>query len=173
MSRRLAILTALTAHMQGLAPSNGYVNDLSEPGRVLRGRNLIGEEARRNGPLLSFLEAPRPDLAVYAGSWDEMRKDAWTLLLQGIVEDDIENPTDPAHIFVDEVERHLSRLIATKPSGSPKYPEEFLLGGLIADLQIAPPVVRPPEKGISASAFFFLPVRVGVAVQTGAVFVAP
>lgn len=173
MSRRLAILIALTEHMKGLKPSNGYVNDLSQPGRVIRGRNLIGEEARSNGPLLSFLEAPRPDVASYAGSWEEMRKDAWTLLLQGIVEDDIENPTDPAHVLADEVERHLSRMIASKSSGSPKYPEEFLLGGLITELQIAPPVVRPPEKGISAAAFFFLPVRVGVAVQTGAVFVAP
>lgn len=162
---RLAILQALTAHLERITPGAGYQHDLS--GKVFRGMNLIGAD-RRDLPALSILEAPRPDIAIFAGDWSEMRYDQWTLLIQGMAQDDKRNPSDPAYYLCADVEQQLSRITATRPAtGNPAYPQEHLLGGLITGLELAPPVVRPPEDKVSTTAFFFLPVRVGVAVDTG------
>lgn len=166
--KRLLILQRLTEHLECLVPANGYEHNLS--GRVSRGRVVIGDEHVRTStdPIISILESPRPDLASYTGEWGEMRKDNWTLLLQGLVRDDPLNPTDPAYRLVAEVELHLSRLVAARTeTGKPLYPNEHLLGGVITSLEIAAPVVRPPEKGVSNTAFFYLPLRVGIAGNIG------
>lgn len=169
---RLAILQRLTEHFEALTPVNGYTSDLT--GRVIRGRIVIGTEEASGGklPLLSILESPRPELATYTGEWGSMRSEYWTLLLQGLVRDDGRHPTDPAYILAAEVEEHLARIVDVRPeTGKPKYPNEHLLGGLITGLDIAPPVVRPPEQGVAASAFFYLPVRVGIAGKIGQPYV--
>lgn len=167
---RLAILIALTEHLKTITPANGYTNDLSEA--VFRGRNLLGADLRER-PMVTILEAPRPDIAVYTGEWGDQRLDHWTLLVQGVADDDKKNPSDPAYYLCAEVEQHLTRIIDVRPeTGSPRYPDIHLLGGLITDLQIAPPVVRPPEDRVSTSAFFFLPLRLGVAVGTGQPYTA-
>lgn len=167
---RLAILQALTLHLEGITPANGYTSDLTKA--VFRGRNLVGADLKHR-PALSILEAPRPDIAVFTGEWNDVRKDEWTLLIQGMAEDDKRNPSDPAYYLCAEVEQHLSRIIGVRPqTGRPLYPDVHLLGGLITSLEIAPPVVRPPEDRVSATAFFFLPLRVGVAGETGQPYTA-
>jgi hypothetical protein len=170
---RLDILKALTTHLQGVNPDNGYAYDLRN--KVYRGRPLLGADAVNKDelPVVTLMESPRPDLATYTGEWEAVRHDQWTLLLQGLVRDDKINPTDHAYDLCAEVEMHLARIIAVKRStGSPLYPLEHLLGGRIASLEIAPPVVRPPEVGISASAFFYLPMRLGVVVDSANPFAA-
>lgn len=161
---RLAILMALTEHLKGITPGNGYDHDLSQS--VYRGRNILGADVRER-PILSILEAPRPDIAIYTGEWEAWRAESWTLLIQGISRDDKYNPSDSAYYLCADVEKHLGRLVSVRSqTGSPAFPDEHLLGGLITGLQVAPPVVRPPEDRVSASAFFFLPLRIGVAVDT-------
>lgn len=162
---RLAILTALTNHLSEITTDNGYEFDLTD--RVYRGRNLLGADIRgQNLPILSILESPRPDIAMYAAEETNWRWDQWVVLIQGLIEDDKRNPSDKAYYLCAAVERHLGRLVEVRrETGRPKYPDEHLLGGLITGLEIAPPVVRPPEDSISASAFFFLPLRLGVAVE--------
>lgn len=162
---RLAILMALTDHLKQITPANGYAFDLSEA--VFRGRNLIGADIKQH-PMLSILEAPRPDFAVYTDEWGAVRRDQWTILIQGMADDDKQNPSDNAYYLCAAVEAQLARLIDTRRgTGSPLYPQEHLLGGLITSLDIAPPVVRAPEDRVSTSAFFFLPLRLGVAVEIG------
>jgi hypothetical protein len=150
--KRLAIIMALQEHLAGIAKADGYNYDLFD--KVLRGR---------------IVEAPRPDLAVYTGEWSDIRKDHWTLLIQGIVNDDFTaNTTDDAYYMAQDVERRLQRLIAVKPgTGAPMFPDEHLLGDKITSVEIAPPVVRPPEAGVSTKSFFYLPVRLGVALKIG------
>lgn len=158
---RLLILQRLSAQLETITPVNGYAYNLA--GNVYRGRTHFGVETPL--PAISILESPHPDIAVYAGQhWDAMC-DQWTLLLQGFVDNDLENPTDPAYYLYAEVVRCLSRVIATRAAtGTPAYPDEHLLGKLITSLEIAPPVVRPPDDGQSSRAFFFLPLRLSVAV---------
>jgi hypothetical protein len=166
--KRLRIMKALQAHLAGINRIDGYNFDLA--GKVLRNRIIIGvQDLGDQLPLVSIVEAPRADLAIYTGEWEQIRKDNWTLLLQGVVKDDFTpNTEDDAYYLCQDVERRLTRLIQTKPgTGRPLYPDEHLLGGIITGVEIAPPVIRPPEAQVSADAFFYLPVRLGVAVQIG------
>jgi hypothetical protein len=170
MPKRLAVLIALCDHLKKITPTNGYESDLSEA--VFRGRSIIGAERPPN-PMISIIEAPRPDVALFGGERKELRHDQWTLLIQGTSDDDKTNPSDSAYHLCAEVEMQLARINATRSeTGSPLYPQEWMLGGLISSLEIAPPVVRPPEDRVSASAYFFLPIRLGVAVETGRPYTA-
>ena len=162
---RLLILQRLQALLEG--PLVFKEQPLPMEGKVFRGRNILGDESA--GQSLSILEAPRPDFAYFAGEEKMMRKDKLTLLIQGRTPDDKLNPCDNAYYLCAAVEERLNRVIAERSAGRDGglYPEHYLLGNLITDMEVAPPVVRPPEDKVSSSAFFFLAVRVGIAGEIG------
>lgn len=170
-SQRLAVLKALTAHLKGITPANGYVAatwgvdyDLSTS--VFRGRSLFGEGDPL--PLVSILESPRSDAGLFAGEGNRARKEEWSLLIQGWAADDVANPTDPAYGLMDVVEHRLLRLTAVSTtSGDEIYPGEYLLGRSVADVAILPGVVRPPMEQVSSKAFFYLPVRITLVRASG------
>lgn len=164
--KRLAALLAMQALLARIAIADGGAFDMS--GKVFINRILIGADINANPPAIAIVEAPRPDFAHFAGENNIMRSDAWTLLIQGIVADDRTAATnnDPYYLCQD-VENMLLRISATKGSGSPTWPSDYLLGGMITSIEIAPPVIRPPEAQVSSSAFFYLPIRVGIAVKIG------
>ena len=163
--KRLLVLQRLTTLLeQTTYEFNGQ--QLSLKGAVFRGRNLIGEESKP-WPAVSILESPQPDTPFFAGTERVASSDRWTLLLQGIAENDMLNPSDAAYYLYAAVELQLHKIIATKSSGSPAFPEHHLLGSSITGLETFPPVVRPPDDKASAAAFFFLPVRVGIATLVG------
>lgn len=132
-------------------------------GAVWRGRNILGEEIKPL-PAISVLESPRPDFAIYAGE-DEARRDNMTLLVTGLIESrDKYNPSDAGYWFHAAVEERLSRVADVKPgSGNPKYPEHYMLGDLLSSFDVGAPVVRPPDDKTRSCAYFFLPIRVGIA----------
>lgn len=164
MSNRLDILKKLTAHLEGITISNGYAHDLA--GKVYRGRERFGENFTSRLPFLSILEAKATDYGNFADEEQVVRQDDWVLLVQGWVNDDPRNPTDPAYELVADVEKRLAMIIEHDSRGiDPKYPGVYRLGGMIAKLTVAQPVVRPPEDAISDKAFFFLPIRVGLKVD--------
>jgi hypothetical protein len=173
--KRLLILQRLCEHITGITKAAGYHFDLDERS-VHRGRNILGAESavtKERPVAVSVIESPRPDIATYAGDWGEARSEWWTLLIQGQALNDLRD-TDLAYFLAADVELHLSRITATRSqTGSAKYPDAFNLGGLITGMEVAPPVVRAPEPQVSATAFFFLPVRVGVAGKTGDPFCSP
>lgn len=153
MSYRLNALKRLTDFLKLVTVANGYSHDLSA--NVFRGRSVYG--ANDPLPLLSILESPRSDIGSYAGETE--RKEGLGLLIQGWVYDDVNNPTDPAYLLMDDVERHLDRILACSQSnGQPLFPEDYLLGKTIANIKVHPGVVRPPMEGVSSKAFFYLPV---------------
>lgn len=162
-SPRLIVLQKLTEHLRGVTPTNGYEADLSK--HVYRGRTLYGEET--DLPIISIVEAPRPDFQIVAGMNNEATYEkGWPILLQGMAEDDENNPTDPAYELMWQVERRLAEIIATDPNkGTPKFPDAYLLGRSITELAWGPGIVRPPNKDVSARAYFYLPLRIGLAGQ--------
>lgn len=162
MSQRLTILKTLTAHLEGINVANGYHHDLK--GKVYRGRDRFGADFLSKMPILSVLEAKATDYGNFADEEQIVRQDDWVLLVQGWAKDDPRNPTDPAYLLLADVERRLS-MIVDNDKGAPVYPGVYRLGGLIAKLTVAQPVVRPPEEGLSDTAFFFLPLRVGMKVD--------
>ena len=164
---RLLILQRLQSAIETATPGQ-TVDTYSLTGKVFRGRMLIGEEVKPL-PVVSLIEAPQTDAnAVFTRDYQQGRKDMWNLFVQGMVDDDPVNPCDAAYHLCAAVESRLARITAVDGiSGYPLYPQDYLLGNLISDFEIMAPVVRPPEKTVSGSAFFFLPLRVGVAVPVG------
>lgn len=156
--KRLRILRALTKHLEGINGVDPYQFDVSET--VYRGRDMFGPHDPL--PALSILEGKATDYGTYADDNNSVRKDEWLLLVQGWVKDDTLNPTDPAYELLYDVELRLSDIVAEDHKGKPKFPGIYLLGGLISSLRLASPVVRPPEEAMSARAFFYLPVLVGL-----------
>jgi hypothetical protein len=161
-SVQLAILKALTTHLEGMTVADGYEYDML--GNVFRGRTAIGDEVSL--PCLSILEAPRPDENPRSGGPEKaFRLEDWVLLVQGWVADDILNPTDPVYPLKAQVEKRLSEIISVNDrTGNPTFPALYRLGGLISEMSIGPGVVRPPQERVSSRAFFYLPVVVKIAV---------
>lgn len=158
-SVRLSVLKALTDHLEAISVSGGYNYNLR--GAVFRGRGRFGDADPET--MVSILENPRPDFGSFVGD-KATRSEQWPLLIQGWCPDDKDNPSDPVYGLLDDVERRLATIVVEDPmTGSPKFPDLYLLGGKITDLSITPGVVRPPTEGVSSRAFFYLPVRVGLA----------
>ncbi len=160
---KLIVLKALTALLEGIQPTAPTIQPAlaSLTGLVFRGRARFGD----NDPdtMLSILEAPRPGTPIYSDE-QQARSDIWSLLIQGWCPDDKDNPSDPLYFFLEDVEKQLDRVIAESQStGYPKYPIDYMLGGLIATMRFGPGTVRPPTENISSKSFFYLPVQVGLA----------
>lgn len=142
---RLKVMKALTLALEEISVADGYQHDLA--GRIYRGRVMFGE--RDPIPMLSILEVPLPldqivsprDATASAGGWD--------LMIQGFVEDDAKNPTDPAHRLLADVKKRLALEKRRVTLG-----EVFGINA-ISGIRIGPGVVRPPDE-VSAKAYFWL-----------------
>lgn len=149
---RLRVLDALTDCLRNITPANGYAHDLSSA--VFRGRAMFGDDDPL--PMVSILEPPvAPDqiassLADSAGGWD--------LLVQGFVQDDRLNPTDPAYLLLADVKRALA-LEQVRREG--RMPNPLGMGGgagsgnEVTGIDIGAGVVRPADD-VSAKAYFWL-----------------
>jgi len=171
---RLQVLKALCCHLEGIRMVDGYRHDLN--GRVFRGRAVFGDEAPTT--MLSILEAPRADPGIFAGE-QQARREYWTLLVQGTCpSEDQENPIDSLYGLAADVELRLAMINSRHPdTGNPLFPDAFRLGRirmsdgtdgdeLITDLEIGPPVIRPPTETTSKP-MFYLVLRVGLADVLG------
>ncbi len=157
-SKRLTALKALTAHLiSEISIVNGYKHDL-EPESVFRGRMHSDDSDLL--PALAILENVDPDRYPRRAGGEAqapLQLEDWILLLQGWVEDDKVNPTDPAYEFMADVKKALALILQDEHPvhGTGKHPN-YLLGGLIAGMTIEPGTVRPPIEQVSARAFFWL-----------------
>jgi hypothetical protein len=163
----LRALKKLTEHLEGINPTvvdphteEPYTVDLRE--RVFRGRSILTLRDAENA--LSILEFPRQDIFSPVGDHGIVRKDSLSIMLQGWPKDDPENPSDPAYLLKAMVEMRLARIVAEKPNGRQGglYPDEYMLGGELASLIIAPGIVRPPEDAGSRLAMFYMPLVLGI-----------
>lgn len=155
--KQLRVLKKITNHLE---LTSGY-----EGIKCYRGKTVV--TAKELEDCLSLLEAPRPTVGQPAGHLGHRRLETWTLLLQGWPKDDPDNPSDTAYALKAATEQWLYRIIAVEEhSGSPAYPELYLLGGDIASLTIGQGLVRPPtEEAASRLAMFFLPLIVEIATD--------
>lgn len=161
MPRRLDVMLELTRLLETISVENGYNNNLK--GSVFRGRSEYGEDSKEDLPFLSILEAPQPAFNQAADENKSYNKSTWELLIQGFVKDDKRNPTDAAYYLAADVERALSMIVAEdQMRGRPDHPEWYMLGNRITELVTLPPVVRPPLHGVSATSFFYMPIRLGL-----------
>ena len=163
---RLRVLKRLSACLSEIHPGlatgkpSSYVNDLRPTeelpkGRVFRGRVLFGDDDPL--PMVSILEVPLPPEQIPGAPDNENRTGSWELILQGFVDDDFENPTDPAQVLLADVVMRL----AVEKRKNHDY-QLFGMGNTVTNLHIGVGVVRPPDE-ISAKAYFWLPVRLQMA----------
>lgn len=160
ITAKLQIMRRLTAYLETISVDTGYLHDLA--GRVFRGRMVFGEETPN--PLLSIMEAPRQiDPFGSTGQTKALQNESWTLLIQGMATDDRKHPTDPAYLLLGDVQQAFGKMIETTSfGGDPVYPDIYMIGGLVSDLRFQVPIVRPPEKDVSDTAFFYFPFTVDV-----------
>lgn len=161
---RLTILKRLTAHLAGMTTDDGFTYDMAD--RVFRGRTEFGDEMG-DQPWLSLIEAPRPDLSAIFATSNEARSEKWELLIQGWAKADDTNPTDSLYPLLGDTEARLAEIL------SERHTDTYMLGRdaggftYIVDLQVLPPVVRPPSSTPAAKACFYLPLRIGLARPVG------
>lgn len=163
---RLRVQKSLTAALEQITPANGYRSDMAPATvggktvrRVLRGRTIFGEDDPL--PMISILEepiAPENDLSPVAGTSGQGPYD---LMVQGFVNDDPQNPTDPAHILLADVKM---RLIELKRDEGLSH-RVFRFGpkaNTVVSVSFGGGVVRPADE-VSAVAYFWLRVSFDLA----------
>lgn len=161
---RLEIQKRLADVLREITPGNGYVSDFSgaegtDDNKVFRGRAIYGDSDPI--PMLSILESPIPldqppppvDSGLNAGQWE--------LMIQGFVEDDKANPTDPAHVAMADVKKRLA-IESQKVSARRDEDGPFGLLRQVTKIAIGTGVVRPPDE-ISAKAYFWLLIVLDIA----------
>ena len=156
-SKKLTTLKALTDYLKTeVSVANGYKHDLA--GKVFRGRMFFTRDDA--APMVSLLENLDPDRypRLAGGDYDApTSKEDWVILVQGWVDDDKVNPTNPAYELMADVRKALAKL---RRRGGPMEPEDsypnYYLGGLISGITMEPGIVRPPIEQVSERALFWM-----------------
>ncbi len=158
---KLRALTALTNSLKSISTAEGYLHNLADvDGQpcVFRGRQWFGEGDPM--PMVSILEGTSPaDEVAEPPTGTNVVEYDWPILIQGFVNDDPLNPTDPAYRLLADVRR---RLAVERQRRLSSDPTEFDILGLgasgknrVVSLTIGPGVVRPADD-VSANAYFWL-----------------
>ncbi len=155
-SFKLKVLKALTSALEEITVANGYQHDLA--GRVHRGRLLFTQEDGL--PHLAINEPPQMPDGIVAPDGSPSHFTKHPLLIQGFVEDDRQNPTDPAYLLLADVQKRLA-IERTRGRGY----DILGFGDRIHALRIGQAVVRPPDAVVSDNSFFWLPVTLEYAEE--------
>lgn len=159
---RLRVLKALTQIVGAVTPANGFSFDLGD--KVFRGRDLFGDSDPL--PMASILEVPVPPDELAVPDNTSYAYSDWDLLIQVFVEDDYQNPTDPAHILMAEVKQVLMRERKKRDNIliQDEDPFDLTSNGVstILDIRVGQGVVRPPDEGVSDKAYGVLKVTLRI-----------
>jgi len=161
---KLRVQRALTDCLKDISPDDDYVYDMADfdndgvtTARVYRGRAWFG--ASDPIPMLSILEGVSPADEVAEPPTDTASGEyLWAMHIQGFVDDDPLNPTDPAYLLLSDVRRRLAAERNRKRPGTRGQPDPFGLGAgknTVTGLSFGPGVVRPADD-VSAKAYFWL-----------------
>lgn len=168
----LRVAKALTDVLKGITIANGYKHDLATS--VFRGRNVYGEDDPL--PVVSILEYPIAPDQNLAPLESDKSSGLWEWAIQGFVEDDKENPTDPAHRLAADVTKALA--IAKRGPSAARQSQGFNNGGMLGvktdtgnpgvlEINIGRPVCRPPDE-VSGKAYFWLTISLRTAENLAA-----
>jgi hypothetical protein len=154
---RLRIMKALTDALREITTrttdETGALIEVSMADKVFRGRIIYGDNDPL--PMLSILEVPIPRDQAITSEENTGQNANWDLLVQGFLEDDADNPTDPAYVLLADVKK---RLVVERK----KVSDGGCLGfKQIRDMTIGAGAVRPPDE-TSAKTYFWLALTLGV-----------
>lgn len=151
---RLTVLKALSAALEEVTPANDYLHDLTAS--VFRGRLLF--TSHDPVPMVTITEPPQMPEQMESPDGATESSTKFPLLLQGFVDDDRENPTDPAYRLLADVQKRLA-LARSQGDGY----DILGLGERVMALHIGKGIVRPPDEVVSKTAYFWLPVTLEIA----------
>lgn len=158
---RLRVLKKLTSIIANSADSNSGPNSVDLVGKVFRGRNIFGESD--DPPLVAILETPTPIDQIVPPETAAATSGSWDLFIQGIVEDDAENPLDPAYYMSAQViaalaeERRAPGIAASQGETRHLLDEKRIM-----DIIIGAPVHRPPDE-LSSNAYWWVTITLKTA----------
>lgn len=156
---RLRVLKALTARIESISEADGFNFTLA--GNVFRGRLMFSDQSDPI-PLVAINEAPLPDDPIATPASGTQWVGPWNLYIQGWVDDDIKNPTDPAHLLMADVRKAIA---IERRKALPKN-DILGMGGRVMDIRFGGCSVRPAEEFVSAYANFMLAVTLQIAEFT-------
>ena len=151
---RLRVLKALTETLEAISTANGYQHDLN--GKVFRGRAVFGNSDPL--PMISILEAISPQSESGMAPTDGQQIENWELLIQGFVEDDEQNPTDPAYYLLADVKQCLSDARSMRDPAT-QARNILGMGNRVSELRFSQGVVRPADE-VSDKAYFWLTLEI-------------
>jgi len=159
---RLRVLQGLTKCIEAIRVDQGYSSNLT--GAVFRGRITFGDKDPL--PMVSILEPPIPNDAADSPRGSSTNTFDWLMVIQGFVEDDSKNPTDPAQFLLADVRMALAK---ERQKGL-RDNNIFGMKGQVDDIVIGIGVVRPSDE-ISAKAYFWLNLTVKIVEDMAAPYV--
>lgn len=172
ISKKTLILRRLTELLETISYTSYNGDEIDLEGAVSRGRALYGDEAPIT--FLALVEKPRQILGEGGGEQKTMYNGPWDILVQGFARDDPNHPLDPGYELLAHVEQKMARIIQESPNGmrGGLYPEDYLLGlkELITSFSFIMPIVRPPDNDVSNTAYFFMPVSIGLVTDMASPF---
>lgn len=171
---RLRVAKAICNTLKSITPANDYQHDFSdftdEAGRpaerVFRGRTIFGESDPL--PMLSVLEDPRSREPNAMNLAPGNAVNEYRLLIQGFVQDDKDNPLDPAYYASADV---ITALVKAKKVQDYNFLGLGPVAPCVMSLSIGEPIHRPPDDEVSAVAYFLVPVTLTLAENLETPFV--
>lgn len=153
---RLELMKRLTAALEEITEENGYQHDLRD--KVFRGREVFGHKDPL--PMVSILDAITEREQLQPPPGGESTHGLWEILVQGFVDDDIYNPTDPGHYLMAEVKKKLNEINkGTRDPSMPGVRNILGFGSRIDNVHFGAGVVRPQDD-LSDKAYFWLRVTI-------------
>ena len=164
---RLAVQRGLTDLLKTITPANGYQSDLSDyddapsgttKSRVFRGRNIFGFTDPM--PMVAILQNPHTEPNQQLdGRYSGQNVGPKEFLIQGFVEDDPDNPTDPAEYLLADVQKCLA--LHKRSQSGPMVQQAYFgvtgtPGNGITDFHIGTGVVRPVDDVTPYANFWLL-----------------
>lgn len=148
---RLTVLKSLCAELEKIEGLEGA---------VFRGRN--GVEESDPLPMLSILEDPTRMQTPLQGEAARARIVRLPLVIEGYVDDDPANPTDPASYLLQSVIDRLGELKEMRRvhDGRPYQPNLLGLGSTVRRIDVGTGSVLPPIAFVSHKAFFQLQIEI-------------
>lgn len=147
---RLSVLKALVDGVVALVPEID--------GRLFRGRSTYGVNDLL--PMGSILEDPREQQVASDDAASKGHTVPWRLLVQGFVDDDAANPTDPAYLLAGEFLQALAAVRdGARNSGGVLDPDRKT--NVVEKIIIGAPIVRPADE-FSEKAYFWIPLTLSL-----------
>ncbi len=126
-SKRLRVMKALSTLLGNITIINGFQQTVVS---VARGRSDFGSESA--WPLIGIFEVRPEDLPINAD--ETVQKDVWVLGVQGVIQADHSNPTDPAHNLLADIKKSIGSVLLRGDPGNRNL--NYMFGDLVVDMKV-------------------------------------